>query len=116
MCFILCKGVKFYFGNDFIVDDVVWMFNCLKELVDFKGIFEFLVFLIKVDDYIIEIKMVGIYLLIENVVIYIFLMDSKFYTGIMVDGKNKVEIVKYGNFFVFENIFGIGLFMVMVCE
>lgn len=89
MRFTLRKGVKFHSGNDFTADDVVWTFNRLKESADFKGIFEPLVSLTKVDDYTIEIKTAGTYPLIENVATYIFPMDSKFYTGTTADGKTK---------------------------
>ncbi|EII3093791.1 ABC transporter substrate-binding protein [Vibrio cholerae] len=116
MRFTLRKGVKFHSGNDFTADDVVWTFNRLKESADFKGIFEPLVSLTKMDDYTIEIKTAGTYPLIENVATYIFPMDSKFYTGTTADGKNKAEIVKHGNSFASENISGTGPFTVTARE
>ncbi|WP_277208514.1 ABC transporter substrate-binding protein [Vibrio misgurnus] len=112
MRFTLRQGVKFQSGNDFSADDVVWTFNRLKQSADFKGIFEPLVALTKVDDYTIEIKTAGTYPLIENVATYIFPMDSKFYTGLTADGKDKAEIVKHGNSFASEHISGTGPFMV----
>ena len=112
MRFNLRKGVKFHSGNELTADDVVWTFARLKESPDFKGIFEPLLSLTKVDDYTVEIKTDGTYPLVENVATYIFPMDSKFYTGKTADGKDKAELVKHGNSFASGNISGTGPFIV----
>lgn len=112
MRFNLRKGVKFHSGNELTSDDVVWTFARLKESPDFKGIFEPLVSLTKIDDYSFEIKTNGTYPLIENVATYIFPMDSKFYSGKTADGKDKGEIVKHGNSFASTNVSGTGPFVV----
>ncbi|MCC4800801.1 nickel/dipeptide/oligopeptide ABC transporter substrate-binding protein [Enterovibrio norvegicus] len=112
MRFNLRKGVKFHSGNTLTADDVVWTFNRLKSSPDFKGIFEPLVSLTKVDDYTVEIKTDGTYPLIENVATYIFPMDSKFYSGKTAEGKDKAELVKHGNSFASANLSGTGPFIV----
>ncbi|NAW69255.1 ABC transporter substrate-binding protein [Vibrio sp. V27_P1S3P104] len=112
MRFTLRQGVKFHSGNPFTADDVVWTFNRLKESADFKGIFEPLASITKVDDYTIDIKTNGVYPLIENVATYIFPMDSKFYTGKTADGKDKAEIVKHGSSFASTHASGTGPFIV----
>ncbi len=112
MRFNLRKGVKFHSGNNFTADDVVWTFNRLKTSPDFKGIFAPLTSLTKVDDYTIEIKTDGVYPLIENVVTYLFPLDSKFYSGTTADGTDKSEVVKHGNSFASSNLSGTGPFIV----
>lgn len=116
MWFYLCEGVIFYSGNLMIVVDIDWIFDCIKESFDFKGIFVFFIDVEVVDDYIVDLKIVEFYLLILYIVIYLFVMDSVFYIGIIDDGKDKVEIVKYGDSFVLCNMLGIGLFIVIEWE
>ena len=112
MRFTLRQGVTFHSGNPFTADDVVWTFNRLKDSADFKGIFEPLASVTKVDDYTVDIKTNGVYPLIENVATYIFPMDSKFYTGTTAEGKNKAEIVKHGSSFASTHASGTGPFIV----
>lgn len=114
--FNLRKGVKFHSGNDMTADDVVWTFERLKESPDFKGIFEPLLAMVKVDDFTVEVKTDGTYPLVENVATYIFPMDSKFYTGKTADGKDKAEIVKHGNSFASTNLSGTGAFKIISRE
>ncbi|MGL6260570.1 ABC transporter substrate-binding protein [Vibrio sp. WXL103] len=116
MRFNLRKGVKFHSGNDMTADDVVWTFDRLKDSPDFKGIFEPLLSMSKVDEFTVEVKTDGTYPLIENVATYIFPMDSKFYTGKTADGKDKAEIVKHGNSFASANLSGTGAFQIISRE
>lgn len=112
MRFHLREGVKFHSGNPFTADDVIWTFNRLKESADFKGIFEPLASISKVDYYTVDIKTHGVYPLIENVATYIFPMDSQFYSGKTADGKDKAEIVKHGSSFASLNASGTGPFII----
>ncbi|WP_038175599.1 MULTISPECIES: ABC transporter substrate-binding protein [Vibrio] len=110
--FSLRKGVKFHSGNELTADDVVWTFERLKNSPDFKAIFEPYEKMVKVDDYTVELVSKGAYPLVLQTATYIFPMDSKFYSGMTEDGKEKGEVVKHGNSFASTNVSGTGPFIV----
>ncbi len=110
--FHLREGVKFHSGNTMTADDVVWTFQRLKDSPDFKAIFDPFSAMEKVDDYTVDLKTTGPYPLVLQTATYIFPMDSKFYTGMTEDGRDKAEIVKHGNSFASTNMSGTGPFIV----
>ncbi|MGO1297609.1 MAG: ABC transporter substrate-binding protein [Vibrio sp.] len=112
MRFHLRKGVTFHSGNKFSADDVVWTFKRLKSSQDFKGIFEAYSKVVKVDDYTIDLVATGPYPLVLQNATYLFVMDSKFYTGKTKDGRDKSVIQKHGNSFASTNESGTGPFEV----
>ncbi|MDC5849311.1 ABC transporter substrate-binding protein [Vibrio europaeus] len=112
MHFNIRQGVKFHSGNTLTADDVVWTFDRLKNSPDFKGIFGPVVSISKVGEYEVEVKTDGVYPLVENVMTYLFPMDSKFYSGKTEDGKDKAELVKHGNSFASTNVSGTGPFII----
>jgi peptide/nickel transport system substrate-binding protein len=114
--FHLRKDVKFHSGNSLTADDVVWTFNRLKVSPDFKGIFVPFLAVQKVDNYTVDVITDGPFPLVLHNVTYIFPMDSKFYTGIDGNGKNKAEIVKHGNSFASTNVSGTGPYTVVSRE
>ncbi|MDW6002281.1 ABC transporter substrate-binding protein [Vibrio mangrovi] len=116
MRFHLRQGVKFHSGNSFSADDVIWTFNRLKSSGDYKGIFDSVTKAVKVDDYTVDLVTKGPYPLILQNATYIFVMDSKFYSGKTADGKDKSEIVKHGNSFASTNESGTGPFMITYRE
>ncbi|MGD8173997.1 ABC transporter substrate-binding protein [Vibrio sp. TRT 21S02] len=112
MHFNIRQGVKFHSGNMLTADDVVWTFDRLKNSPDFKGIFGPITSITKAGDYKVEVKTDGVYPLVENVMTYLFPMDSKFYSGKTEDGKDKAELVKHGNSYASTNVSGTGPFII----
>lgn len=110
--FNLRKGVKFHSGNEMTAADVKWTFDRLQSSPDFKGVFNAFESLTVVDDYTIDLKTKEPFPLVLHTVTYIFPMDSKFYSGMDSEGKDKGEIVKHGNSFASRNISGTGPYVV----
>ncbi len=110
--FYLRKGVKFHSGNEMTAKDVAWTLNRLKVSQDFKGLFEYFGQAKIVDDYTIDLVTKVPYGLVESLATYLFVMDSKFYTGTDEAGKPKDAIVKIGPSFALTNASGTGPFMV----
>ena len=110
--FKLRSGVKFHSGNDMTAADVKWTFDRLKESADFKGIFSLFSDVKIVDDLTIDLVTSEPYPLVLHTATYIFPMDSKFYTGMTADGKDKAELVKHGDSFASRNVSGTGPFIV----
>lgn len=110
--FSLRRGVTFHSGNRMSADDVVWTFNRLQKSVDFKGIFAPYSEMRKVDDYTVDLVAKTPYPLVIANATYIFVMDSKFYTGTTSDGKDKSEITKSTGSFASLNASGTGMFKV----
>ena len=110
--FYLRKGVKFHSGNSMNSDDVVWSFNRYKKSVGFKGIFEPYKELKKIDDYTVDLIAKKPYPLVLANASYLFVMDSKFYSGKTDDGKDKSAIEKNIGTFASTNESGSGVFKV----
>lgn len=112
--FNLRRGVKFHSGNPMTADDVVWSFNREKKSYDFKSIFSTYQDMKKVDNYTVDLiakKPYPMNLILTNMT-YLFVMDSKFYTGTTADGKDKSAIAKNTDTFAANHESGSGPFTV----
>lgn len=110
--FRLRQGVQFHSGNAMTADDVVWTFNRLKTSGDFKGVFEPYSEMKKVDEFTVDLVAKQPYPLVLANATYLFVMDSKFYTGNTEDGKDKSAIEKNVGSFASNNTSGTGAFKV----
>ncbi|MGY0398339.1 MAG: ABC transporter substrate-binding protein, partial [Ostreibacterium sp.] len=110
--FRLRPNVKFHSGNPMTADDVIWSFNRLKRSTDFKGIFTPYKEMQKVDDLTVDLVANKPYPLVLANATYIFVMDSKFYTGKTSDGKDKSAIAKNIGSFASTHESGTGVFKV----
>ncbi|OLO05506.1 MULTISPECIES: ABC transporter substrate-binding protein [Salinicola] len=109
----LRHGVTFHSGNAFTATDVVWTVRRLKRSPDFKAIFDPVERIEAVDDFTVDLMTRQPYPLLLNLATYIFPMDSRFYTGMSADGRDKSEIVKNGNSFASSHLSGTGPFEVV---
>jgi len=112
MRFNLRKGVKFHSGNPMTALDVVWTFDRLKKSPDFKGLFAPFESMKVVDPNTVDLVTTEPYPLVLHQSTYIFVMDSKFYTGFDANGKSKSDIVKHGNSFASTNVSGTGPYVI----
>ncbi|MCE0556398.1 ABC transporter substrate-binding protein [Motilimonas sp. E26] len=112
MRFHLRKGVKFHSGNDFTAKDIAWTLDRLKSSTDYKGLFEVFGSAKIVDDYTIDLVTTKPYPLLLPMATYIFAMDSKFYTGVDENNKDKAAVIKFGNTFASGHLSGTGPFVV----
>ncbi len=110
--FKLRPNVKFHSGNTMSADDVVWSFNRLKNSGDFKAIFEPYSEMKKVDDLTVDLVAKDTYPLVLINASYLFVMDSKFYTGKTEDGKDKSKIEKNTGSYASTHESGTGAFKV----
>ncbi len=110
--FKLRPNVKFHSGNPMTADDVVWSFNRLKGSGDFKAVFEPYSEMKKVDDLTVELVAKKPYPLVLANATYLFVMDSKFYTGKTEDGKDKSKVEKNTGSFASTHESGTGVFKV----
>lgn len=110
--FKLRKGVKFHSGNDMTADDVIWSFERLLKSGDFKGLYAPYEKMVKIDDYTVDLVNKDVYpsnLMLGNMS-YLFVMDSKFYSGQTDDGKDKSLVEKNTGTFASTNESGTGVF------
>lgn len=114
--FHLRKGVKFHSGNAFTADDVIWTYNRIQKSDDYKGLFTVYEGMKKVDDYTVDLVAKVPYPLVLQNATYLFIMDSKFYTGKTEDGKDKDEIVKAANTYAANHVSGTGPFKLVSRE
>lgn len=114
--FHLRKGVKFHTGNPMTADDVVWTFNRMISSDDFKGLFTSYAGMKKVDDYTVDVVTKTPYPLVLQNMTYMFVMDSKFYSGKTADGQPKDAIVKSANTFASNHVSGTGPFKLVSRE
>ena len=114
--FHLRKDVKFHSGNAFTADDVVWTYNRIMKSEDYKGLFEVYEGMNKVDDFTVDLVAKVPYPLVLQNSTYLFIMDSKFYTGKTEDGKDKDEIVKAANTYAANHVSGTGPFKLVSRE
>jgi peptide/nickel transport system substrate-binding protein len=114
--FHLRKGVKFHTGNPMTADDVVWSFNRMVGSDDFKGLFTSYKEMKKVDDFTVDVITKTPYPLVLQNMTYMFVMDSKFYTGKADDGKAKDAIVKSANTYASTHVSGTGPFKLVSRE
>ncbi|MCE5243631.1 MAG: ABC transporter substrate-binding protein [Desulfobacteraceae bacterium] len=116
MRFHLRKGVKFHSGNLMTARDVKWTIDRAKTSKDFKALFDVFESPVIVDDHTVDIKTTKPYPLVENMATYMFVMDSKFYTGTDEKGQPKDAINKTGYSFANEHESGTGRFTVVSRE
>jgi peptide/nickel transport system substrate-binding protein len=114
--FHLRKGVKFHSGNAFTADDVVWTYNRILKSDDYKGLFDVYEGMKKVDDYTVDLVAKVPYPLVLQNATYLFIMDSKFYSGKTEDGKDKDEMVKAANTYAANHVSGTGPFKLVSRE
>ena len=114
--FYLRHDVIFHSGNKMTADDVLWTFKRIKTAIDFKGIFNPFVSATKVDDYTIDLKTATPFPLTLASMRYLFVMDSRFYSGKTHDGKDKAAIKKGGHSFASTHESGTGPFRVIDME
>lgn len=113
MCFELCCGVKFYDGMFFIVDDVIFLFNCICQL---QGMLQIYVLGIKeirkVDDYMIDLMFD-----VLNFILLCNLVDFCIMSKVWVEKNKSMNIqdfkVKDENY-VLCNVMGMGLYKIML--
>ncbi len=110
--FHLRPNVKFHSGNTMSADDVVWSFNRLKKSGDFKAVFAPYNAMKKVDDLTVDLVSDKPYPLVLSNATYLFVMDSKFYTGKTEDGKDKSKIEKNTGSYASTHESGTGVFKV----
>ncbi|PID66561.1 MAG: nickel/dipeptide/oligopeptide ABC transporter substrate-binding protein [Gammaproteobacteria bacterium] len=110
--FKLRPNVKFHSGNPMTADDVVWSFNRMKTSGDFKAVFEPYSEMKKVDDLTVELVSKKPYPLVLSSAAYLFVMDSKFYTGKTEDGKDKAKVEKNTGSYASTHESGTGVFKV----
>lgn len=106
--FHLRKGVKFHSGNEMSADDVVFSFNRVKQSADFKALYEPYEQMIKIDDYTVDLKFKYTYPLVMNNISYLFIMDSKHYSGTDDKGRAKDLIEKSAGTFASTTPSGTG--------
>ena len=116
MRFHLRKGVKFHSGNTMTAADVKWTVDRAKTSKDYKALFDAFVSPVVVDDYTVDIKTSKPFPLVENMATYMFVMDSKFYTGTDEKGQPKDLINKTGYSYANEHESGTGRFTVVSRE
>lgn len=101
----LRQGVSFHSGNPFTSDDVLFTIERLKSSIDFRGMFNVVQNVDKVDEYTVDIHTNHPYPLLLNILAYVFVVDQQFYRG-------RSEIVKFGQTFASTNVSGTGPFKV----
>ncbi len=114
--FHLRKGVKFHSGNPMTAKDVAWTLARMKTSPDYKALFEPFGEAKVVDDNTIDLVTTRPYGLVLNMVTYLFVMDSAFYTGTDERGEPKDQIKKTGPSFANANVSGTGPFMLVSRE
>ncbi|CUB02860.1 ABC transporter substrate-binding protein [Marinomonas fungiae] len=101
----LRDDVTFHSGNRMDADDVLFTMDRLKLSTDFKGLFNVVQNVDKIDDYTVDIHTTDLYPLLLNSLAYVFVIDKAFYQG-------RAEIIKFGQTFAAKNVSGSGPFQV----
>ena len=115
--FHLRKGVKFHSGNPMTAKDVVFTLNRLKGSTEYKAIFDPFKEAKVVNDYAVDLVTHEPYGLVVSSATYMFIMDSKFYTGNDPATKQPKDFInKTGPSFANTNASGTGPFMVVSRE
>lgn len=111
--FYLRKGVAFHSGNPMTADDVVFSFNRLRHSRDFRGLYSPYKGVVKLDDYTVDViaKKPTPYSVVLYNMSYLFVMDSVFYNGLDIDGRDKTEVARNGGTFASQNVSGTGAFV-----
>ncbi|WP_298442043.1 ABC transporter substrate-binding protein [uncultured Ferrimonas sp.] len=114
--FTLRDGVQFHSGNPLTTKDVAWTLNRLQSSPDFRGLFAQFEPIKVIDDLTFELITKGPFPLVMQSATYIFPMDSKFYSGVDANGKDKGALVKHGSTYASGHISGTGPFIVQSRE
>lgn len=101
----LRKDVLFHSGNAMTADDVLFSLARLQRSVDFKGLFNVIERVEKIDNYTVDLHTRHPYPLLLNVLAYAFILDSKFYAG-------RDEVIKYQATFASQHASGSGPYTV----
>lgn len=113
--FYFCKGVKFYNGSDFIVEDVVFFVDCVK----FEG-FDFMICVFGdvkveiVDDYIVDFVLIGFNLILYYEWDMFYIMDKEWMMEN--DVVNVMFVFDIIVNYVMFNVNGIGFFKLVSYE
>lgn len=110
--FYLRKGVQFHSGNPMTADDVIWTFKRARQSMGLKGMFVHYETMNKIDDYTVDLIAKYPYPLVLASAEYLFVMDSKYYSGTADDGSDKAAIKKGRQSFASQNASGTGVFTV----
>lgn len=108
----LRKGVKFHSGREMTTKDIEFTLQRLKNSIDYKGVFLHIIGFEAIDDHTFDLETDGPYPLVENTLTYLFPLDSEFYSGVDVRGRNKDEIIKHGDSYASSHISCTGPFTV----
>lgn len=112
----LRKGVRFHSGREMTADDVIWTFKRIQTSTDFKGIFQPIKKIEKINAHQIRVITHKPYPLLLNILTYLFPMDSKFYSGKTANGKDKSLIIKHGDSFASQHTSGTGPYVITYRE
>ena len=110
--FNLRKDVRFHSGNRMTSKDVKWTFDRIKRSPDFKAVFAPIKDMKVKGKYTIDVVTHKPYPLALSTMTYIFVMDSKFYSGKDSKGKRKDRIEKNIGTFASTTASGTGPFIV----
>ncbi len=85
----LRRGVIFHSGNPMTAEDVLWTFRRAKKSREFKVIFSDIKEATIIDDYTVDLRTAIPCETVPNILTYLFVMDSLFYTGVDSCGNDK---------------------------
>ena len=109
--FHLREGVTFHNGRTMNADDVLFSFDRLRKSPDFKALYERYDGMRKVDAQTVDLIMKKPYPLALANMMYLFVMDSKYFSGKDKDGREKSRVRKGHDTFASTHENGTGAFV-----